>query len=84
MTEVIVTLGIDLQARVASAFVQVANRFESKISLIKDHRVIDAKSIMGVMSLGIRKGTEVLIRAEGSDAPEALIFLQNFLMQEEI
>ena len=84
MTEVIVTLGIDLQARVASAFVQVANRFESKISLIKDHRVIDAKSIMGVMSLGIRKGTEVLIRAEGSDATEALIFLQNFLMQEEI
>lgn len=84
MAEVIVTLRIDLQARMASSFVQVANRFESKILLVKGSREIDAKSIMGVMSLGMGKGTEVLIRAEGKDAPEAIVFLQNFLTQEEV
>ena len=84
MAEIIVTLEIDLQARMAASFVQVANRFESKIFLVKGSREIDAKSIMGVMSLGLRKGTEVFIRAEGKDAPEAIALLQNFLTQEEI
>lgn len=80
--EVIVTLEIDLQARNAAAFVQIANRFESKIYLVKGNRETDAKSIMGVMSLGMGKGTEVLIRAEGEDAPEALIVIQNFLTEK--
>lgn len=80
--EVIVTLGLDLQARHASAFVQAAHRFKSQIYLVKGTREIDAKSIMGVMSLGMSKGTEVIIRAIGDDALEAMNFLKNFLTEE--
>lgn len=61
-----------LQARQAALFVQEANRFESDIFLQKDERKVNAKSIMGIMSLAIAHGTTVTLIAEGVDELKAL------------
>lgn len=56
-----------LQARVAAQFVQEANRFSSDLFLEKDGKRINAKSIMGLMSLAITEGETVTIIADGQD-----------------
>jgi len=61
-----------LQARQAALFVQEANRFMSDIFLKKDERQVNAKSIMGIMSLAIARGTSVTLIAEGNDEEQAL------------
>lgn len=61
-----------LHARPAALFVQKANQFKSDIHIIKDSKDISAKSIMGVMSLGVGQGTEILITAQGEDAQQAV------------
>lgn len=61
-----------LQARQAALFVQEANRYTSDIFLKKDDRQVNAKSIMGIMSLAIAQGTEVTLMAEGNDQEQAL------------
>ncbi|MGI6366029.1 MAG: HPr family phosphocarrier protein [Bacillota bacterium] len=61
-----------LHARPAALFVQKANQFKSDIHIVKDSKDVSAKSIMGVMSLGAGQGTEILIRAEGEDAQQAV------------
>ena len=61
-----------LHARPAAEFVKTASRFAAEISLVKDEKVVNAKSVIGVMSLAAGKGTTLTIRAEGPDAAEAL------------
>lgn len=61
-----------LHARPAAEFVKTASKFASEISLVKDEKVINAKSIIGVMSLAASKGTVLTIRAEGPDEAEAI------------
>ena len=61
-----------LQARQAALFVQEANRFTADIFLKKEERQVNAKSIMGIMSLAIARGTTVTLIAEGSDEEQAL------------
>lgn len=61
-----------LHARPAALFVQKANQFKSDIHIVKDSKDVSAKSIMGVMSLGVAQGTEILIRAQGEDAQQAV------------
>lgn len=61
-----------LQARQAALFVQEANRFISDLFLKKDDRQVNAKSIMGIMSLAIARGTTVTLIAEGIDEEQAL------------
>jgi len=61
-----------LHARPAALFVQKANQFKCDINIIKDEKEVSAKSIMGVMSLGVGQGTEILIKAEGEDAEQAV------------
>ncbi|MDP4092498.1 MAG: HPr family phosphocarrier protein [Bacillota bacterium] len=56
-----------LHARLAAMFVETAGRFTSKIWIIKDDRRVNAKSIMGLMSLAIANGEPVMISAEGED-----------------
>lgn len=63
---------LGLHARAASKLVQEASRFESQVTIQRDGREVNAKSIMGVMMLAASKGTEVTIRASGEDADEAL------------
>jgi phosphocarrier protein HPr len=52
--------------------VQEAGKFESKITLVKAGKEVDAKSLLGVMSLAVKKGDEITIRAEGADAEQAV------------
>lgn len=75
----IVGLETGLQARPAAMFVQEANRFGAEITLEKDGKKVNAKSIMGIMSLAVSKGTEVTIAADGEDQDQALEQLVAFL-----
>ncbi|ADL07628.1 HPr family phosphocarrier protein [Thermosediminibacter oceani] len=61
-----------LHARPAAMFVQTANKFKSEIFLEKEGKKVNAKSIMGVMSLAISQGTTVTISAQGDDEKEAV------------
>ena len=61
-----------LHARPATFFIQKANEFKSSIWIEKEDRKVNAKSLLGVLSLGIVKGTSVNIVADGSDEKEAL------------
>ena len=61
-----------LHARPASLLVELANKFKSEIFIKKDNMTINAKSIMGVMTLGAAHGTEIIIEVDGSDEEEAL------------
>ncbi len=64
--------GVALHARPAALFVRTAMRFRSKIVVAANGREADAKSILNVLGLGAVAGTELLVRAEGDDAAEAL------------
>ncbi|AQQ52662.1 HPr family phosphocarrier protein [Planococcus lenghuensis] len=74
MTEkqVTVQLKAGLQARQAALFVQEANRYNADVYLEKEEKKVNAKSIMGIMSLAISRGTEVIISADGSDEESAV------------
>jgi catabolite repression HPr-like protein len=80
---VVVKLKTGLQARPAAMFVQEANRYVADVFVEKDDKKVNAKSIMGVMSLAIAHGKEITISAEGKDAEEAVQSLVRFVSQEE-
>ena len=69
--EVTVNNQVGLYARPATFFIQKANEFRSTIMVEKENRKVNAKSLLGVLSLGITKGTMINISAEGSDEEEA-------------
>lgn len=77
--EVIVTNRHGLHARPAALFVQIANKFDSSVMLEKDDELVDGKSIITILSLGINTGTKVKLIIEGSDANQAVDELTNFL-----
>ncbi len=74
-----VDLDTGLQARPAAQFVQEANRYSSHIFLEKDGKKVNAKSIMGLMSLAIANGEEVRIIADGPDEETAMNHLVSFV-----
>jgi catabolite repression HPr-like protein len=80
--QVEVRLKTGLQARPAALFVQEANRFKSDVFLEKDGRKVNAKSIMGLMSLAIGSGTIIQLIVDGRDEEEAIYALQQFVEQE--
>ncbi|AFZ92287.1 MULTISPECIES: HPr family phosphocarrier protein [Bacillus] len=77
-----VRLKTGLQARPAALFVQEANRFASDVFLEKNGKKVNAKSIMGLMSLAVSTGTEVTLIAEGDDEKEALEKLSAYVQEE--
>lgn len=81
--KVTVQLKNGLQARPAALFVQEANRFSSEVVLVKDEKRVNAKSIMGIMSLAVGHGTEVTLQVTGPDEREALDALQAFIESED-
>ncbi|CAM3701221.1 HPr family phosphocarrier protein [Marinicrinis lubricantis] len=81
---VVVKLKTGLHARPAALFVQEANKFSSEIFVEKDDKKVNAKSIMGIMSLAISSGTEIYISGEGSDAEQAVQALADLVSKEEI
>jgi catabolite repression HPr-like protein len=80
--QVKVLLKTGLQARPAALFVQEANSFSSDVFLEKNGKKVNAKSIMGLMSLAVNSGTEIKLIVEGNDEDEALEALTAFVQQE--
>lgn len=70
-----------LHARPSTRFVQKANSYQSSIWVEKDERRINAKSLLGVLSLGITKGMTCTLFADGADEEEALDGLQELIDQ---
>ena len=70
--EVVITNASGLHARPATFFIQKANEFKSSIWLEKEERRVNAKSLLGVLSLGIMGGTDIRIIAGGVDEEQAV------------
>lgn len=70
--DVVIHNQVGLHARPATFFIQKANEFKSSIWVEKDDRKVNAKSLLGVLSLGIVGGTTIKIIVDGSDEKDAL------------
>lgn len=70
---------VGLHARLATFFIQKANSYKSYVWVEKDDRRVNAKSLLGVLSLGITKGMEVTLIADGPDEVEALNGLEELV-----
>lgn len=70
--DVVITNASGLHARPATFFIQKANTYKSSIWVEKDDRKVNAKSLLGVLSLGIAKGMTVTLIADGQDEESAL------------
>ena len=70
--DVLVQNQVGLHARPATFFIQKANEFKSSIWVEKDERSVNAKSLLGVLSLGIVGGTKIRIIADGTDDKAAV------------
>ena len=72
---------LGLHLRAAAAFVKVAERFESDVTLSRDGNEADGKSIIALVTLAAAKGTPVRIVAEGPDAHEAVNALETLVIE---
>ncbi|WP_082233416.1 HPr family phosphocarrier protein [Halobacillus massiliensis] len=81
MKEQQLTIDLDtgLQARPAAQFVQLANRFSADVFIEKDNKKVNAKSIMGLMSLAIGHGENVNLIVDGNDEEQAIKELTKFV-----
>lgn len=70
-----------MHARPAGALVKTASEFASSVQIGKDGKMVDAKRIFGIMSLGIKCGNEVTIQVEGDDEETASQALEAFLKE---
>ena len=77
--EITVQNQVGLHARPATFFIQKANEFKSSVWVEKDERRINAKSLLGVLSLGIVKGMSMDIAADGPDEQEAVEALEELI-----
>jgi len=80
--EVVVRCESGLHNKQATYFVQKANEFDSNIWLESGSRKINAKSLLGIMSLGLVTGTTVTLAADGSDAEAAVEALEALLQRD--
>lgn len=71
-----------LHARPAALFVQIANKFDSEITISKGKTKVNGKSIMGIMMLEAGKGAKVTIVTRGEDAEQAMVELENLLLSD--
>jgi len=70
---------LGLHARPAAEFVKTASKFDAEIKLSKDTMEVNGKSILGVMTLAAECGSELVVRAEGTDAEAAVVALAEVL-----
>ena len=80
--EVVVRCESGLHNKQATFFVQKANEFDSSIWLACDNRKMNAKSLLGIMSMGIVTGAVVTLTASGSDAEAAVNALEDLLQRD--
>ncbi|MDD4953505.1 MAG: HPr family phosphocarrier protein [Candidatus Omnitrophica bacterium] len=81
--EVVIKNKQGLHARPAASFVQVANKFDSRITVRCGGEEVNGKSIMGILMLGAEEGTVIIIEADGHDAELALTELEKIITSEE-
>ncbi|MBE7034942.1 MAG: HPr family phosphocarrier protein [Ruminococcaceae bacterium] len=84
--EVVVQNQVGLHARPATFFIQKCNEFKSSVWVEKNDRRVNAKSLLGVLSLGISKGSKITVITDGVDEEEALEALAGLIgtgMEEE-
>lgn len=81
MMKATVTINMEqgVGARPAAMLVQVANRYNSRLYIESENKKVNLKSIMGVMSLSLDNGAEVIVQAEGGDEEQALSGVGDFL-----
>ena len=84
MTEATVTIEnkTGIHARPASVFVQTAAKFKSKVQIKAKGKSVDAKSILMIMSMGLVKGTEITIAADGEDEAAAVQALKDLVVSK--
>ena len=80
--EAVVNNQVGLHARPATFVIQKANEFKSSIWVEREERKVNAKSLLGVLSLGIVKGTAINLIADGSDEKEAIDALVNLISSD--
>jgi len=73
----------NLDTRSAAHFVQLAGKFEANITIEIDNKKTSCKSLMGLISLGVMEGQDVLLTAEGVDAAAAVEALEEFVGKDE-
>lgn len=78
-----IQLANGLEARPVAVLVQKASMFDSKIYIEAEGKKVNAKSIMGMMSLGLNMGEEVTVIAEGEDEAEAVANLESYISGNE-
>lgn len=66
---------LGMHARAATKFVQLANHYQSEVTVEKDGQQVNGKSIMGVLLLAAARGSQITVRCDGGDAAEALMAL---------
>jgi phosphocarrier protein HPr len=71
---------LGLHARAAAKLVSTANRFISRVELIKDNKRVNGKSILGVMMLAASQGTLLTIEVSGDDEEDAFLALQELIL----
>ncbi len=76
---IVVRNQVGLHARPATFFIQKSNEFKSSIWVEKDERRVNAKSLLGVLSLGITKGMQITIITDGTDEKEAIEALEHLI-----
>ena len=80
--ELIVKNKQGLHARPAALFVQIANKFDAKVTVSRGKEEVNGKSIMGILTLGAEKDSKIVIEADGSDARDALVELEKVVAGE--
>jgi phosphotransferase system HPr (HPr) family protein len=80
--EIVVKNKSGLHARPAAIFVQIANKFDSEITIIKEDQKVNGKSIMGILMLAAEKGSKITIVADGDDAEKAIEELSEILLHD--
>ena len=81
--EMVVQLAGGLEARPIAVLVQVASQFESSIYLEADEKRVNAKSIMGMMTLALKAGEKLIVEANGSDEEAAIEGIEKYISGQE-
>lgn len=77
--EMVIQIANGLEARPVAMLVQVASQYESSIYVENENKKVNAKSIMGMMTLALDAGEQVIVWADGQDEKEALADIQKYL-----
>ena len=77
--KIVINIPNGLEARPVAMLVQVASQFESSIYVESEDKKVNAKSIMGMMSLGLASGETVVVTADGPDEEKAIENIEKYL-----